>query len=54
MVRVSETDDPDAQLVLIVDNNPMATMRLLKCSPKKGGGLNSVKTAIWPLTPTFN
>ena len=36
MVRVSETDDPDAQLVLIVDNNPMATMRLTQVFTQKG------------------
>ncbi len=36
MVRVTETDDPDAQLVLIVDNNPMATMRLTQIFTQKG------------------
>ncbi len=36
MVRVTETDDPDAQLVLIVDNNPMGTMRLTQVFTQKG------------------
>ncbi|MAR61114.1 MAG: hypothetical protein CMA40_00830 [Euryarchaeota archaeon] len=36
MVRVTETDDPDAQVVLIVDNNPMATMRLTQVFTQKG------------------
>ena len=36
MVRVTETDDPEAQLVLIVDNNPMATMRLSQVFTQKG------------------
>ena len=36
MVRVTETDDPDAQLVLIVDNNPMGTMRLSQVFTQKG------------------
>ena len=36
MVRVSETDDPDAQVVLVVDNNPMATMRLTQVFTQKG------------------
>ena len=36
MVRVTTTDDPDAQLVLIVDNNPMGTMRLSQVFTQKG------------------
>ena len=36
MVRVTETEDPEAQLVLIVDNNPMATMRLTQVFTQKG------------------
>ena len=36
MVRVTATDDPDAQLVLIVDNNPMGTMRLSQIFTQKG------------------
>ena len=36
MFRVTETDDPDAQLVLIVDNNPMGTMRLTQVFTQKG------------------
>ena len=36
MVRVTETDDPDAQLVLVVDNNPMSTMRLTQVFTQKG------------------
>ena len=36
MVRVSQIDDPDAQLVLIVDNNPMGTMRISQVFTQKG------------------
>ena len=36
MVRVTKTDDPEAQLVLIVDNNPMGTMRLSQIFTQKG------------------
>ena len=36
MVRVTTTDDPDAKLVLIVDNNPMGTMRLNQIFTQKG------------------
>ena len=36
MVRVTTTEDPDAQLVLIVDNNPMGTMRLTQIFTQKG------------------
>ncbi|MDE0707711.1 MAG: response regulator [Candidatus Poseidoniales archaeon] len=36
MVRVTTTDDPEAQLVLIVDNNPMGTMRLSQIFTQKG------------------
>ena len=36
MVRVSQIDDPDAQLVLIVDNNPMGTMRISQGFTQKG------------------
>ena len=36
MVRVTATDDPEAKLVLIVDNNPMGTMRLSQIFTQKG------------------
>ncbi|MEE2748001.1 MAG: response regulator [Candidatus Thermoplasmatota archaeon] len=36
MVRVTATDDPEAQLVLIVDNNPMGTLRLSQVFTQKG------------------
>ena len=36
MVRVTASDDPDAQVVLIVDNNPMNTMRLTQVFTQKG------------------
>ena len=36
MVRVTATDDPEAQLVLIVDNNPMGIMRLSQIFTQKG------------------
>ena len=36
MVRVTATDDPEAQLVLIVDNNPMGTMRISQVFTQKG------------------
>jgi len=36
MVRVTTTDDPEAQLVLIVDNNPMGIMRLSQIFTQKG------------------
>ncbi|HJM41294.1 MAG TPA: response regulator [Candidatus Thalassarchaeaceae archaeon] len=36
MVRVTTTDDPEAQLLLIVDHNPMGTMRLSQVFTQKG------------------
>ncbi len=36
MVRVTESEDPEAQVVLIVDNNPMNTMRLTQVFTQKG------------------
>ena len=36
MVRVTPTEDPDAQLVLIVDNNPMGAMRLSQVFTQMG------------------
>ena len=41
MVRVTTTDDPDAKLVLIVDNNPMGTMRLNQIFTQKGWRIES-------------
>ncbi|MBN16785.1 MAG: hypothetical protein CMB37_01315 [Euryarchaeota archaeon] len=36
MVRVTTTEDPDARLVLIVDNNPMGAMRLSQVFTQMG------------------
>jgi two-component system chemotaxis response regulator CheY len=36
MVRVTTSDDPEDPLVLIVDNNPMGTMRLSQVFTQKG------------------
>ena len=36
MVRVTASDDPDANIVLIVDNNPMNTHRLTQVFTQKG------------------
>jgi CheY-like chemotaxis protein len=36
MVRVTESEDPEAQVVLIVDNNPMNTMRLTQVFTQMG------------------
>ena len=49
MVRVSQIDDPDAQLVLIVDNNPMGTMRISQVFTQKGWRIEICETNRRPI-----